>query len=66
MFRLSCSAARFLTADSYRQVAWYMDKILKGTKPAASPVEAPTKFEFVINLEDGKADRPSRFLRMCW
>jgi putative ABC transport system substrate-binding protein len=36
-------------AESYRQVAWYVDKILTGRKPADLPVQQPMKFEFVIN-----------------
>jgi putative tryptophan/tyrosine transport system substrate-binding protein len=49
---MSCDAN---IKDIWRRAAFYVDKILKGTKPADLPVEGPVKYELIVNLKTAKA-----------
>ena len=50
--------------DNFRLAASYVDRILRGDKPADLPVQAPTKFGTTVNLRAAKATSP--FRRGCW
>ena len=45
--------------DLHRRSASYVDRILRGTKPAELPIQAPTKFQLFINLEGSQGTRPN-------
>jgi len=50
-----CSTTESTQVDNFRRAATYVDRILRGAKPAELPVQFPTKFEMVVNLKTAKA-----------
>src|SRR5262249_29533275 len=58
---LMCHAPNVI--DQCRPAAEYVDRILKGEKPGDLPVQAPTKYQVVINLKDRQSPRPHRSTR---